>query len=322
MSLNYDDSGVSIQNGNDLVNVIKYITDNDSIGGFANIYEHNGMKLVASTDGVGTKLLLCQETNEYRTIGIDLVAMCVNDILCCGGKPLFFLDYYAVGKLNLDIAKDIIGGIQKGCSLSNCLLIGGETAELPSIYGNPISNHKNNFDLAGFCVGFIDKDIYPRNIKAGDFICGLSSNGVHSNGFSLIHRLLKKNEYDLDELMKPTKIYLNDIQRLKDKYLEKVKGFAHITGGGLIDNIPRILDDDLTINIDQSWEIPDVFKWIHECSDMTKEEMLKTYNCGIGMVVILDESCLISEDSDLLHLGEIIKDSKMKINYDKISFKA
>tara|TARA_B100000745_G_scaffold290298_1_gene229109 strand:+ start:40 stop:1005 length:966 start_codon:yes stop_codon:yes gene_type:complete len=321
MSLNYNDSGVHIQNGNDLVNVIKDITGNNSIGGFANIYEHNGMKLVASTDGVGTKLLLCKETKQYKTIGIDLVAMCVNDILCCGGKPLFFLDYYAVEKLNLDIAKDIIEGIQKGCSLSNCLLIGGETAELPSIYRNTSSN-QNNFDLAGFCVGFIDGDVYPRNIKEGDLICGLSSNGVHSNGFSLIHRLLKENEYDLDELMKPTKIYLDDIQRLKDKYLEKVKGFAHITGGGLIDNIPRILDDDLTMNINQGWKIPDVFKWIYECSDMTKEEMLKTYNCGIGMIIILDKSCPIPENSDLLYLGEIIKDSMMKIDYDKILFKA
>ena len=321
MSLNYDDSGVHIQNGNDLVNVIKDITGNNSIGGFANIYEHNGMKLVASTDGVGTKLLLCKETKQYKTIGIDLVAMCVNDILCCGGKPLFFLDYYAVEKLNLDIAKDIIEGIQKGCSLSNCLLIGGETAELPSIYRNTSSN-QNNFDLAGFCVGFIDRDVYPRNIKAGDLICGLSSNGVHSNGFSLIHRLLKENEYDLDELMKPTKIYLDDIQRLKDKYLEKVKGFAHITGGGLIDNIPRILDDDLTMNINQGWKIPDVFKWIYECSDMTKEEMLKTYNCGIGMIVILDKSCPIPENSELLYLGAIIKKSMMKIDYDKILFKA
>ena len=321
MSLNYNDSGVHIQNGNDLVNVIKDITGNNSIGGFANIYEHNGMKLVASTDGVGTKLLLCKETKQYKTIGIDLVAMCVNDILCCGGKPLFFLDYYAVEKLNLDIAKDIIEGIQKGCSLSNCLLIGGETAELPSIYRNTSSN-QNNFDLAGFCVGFIDRDVYPRNIKAGDLICGLSSNGVHSNGFSLIHRLLNKNDYDLDELMKPTKIYVDDIQRLKDKYLEKVKGFAHITGGGLIDNIPRILDDDLTMNINQGWKIPDVFKWIYECSDMTKEEMLKTYNCGIGMIIILDKSCPIPENSDLLYLGEIIKDSMMKIDYDKILFKA
>ena len=321
MSLNYNDSGVHIQNGNDLVNVIKDITGNNSIGGFANIFEHNGLKLVASTDGVGTKLLLCKETKQYKTIGIDLVAMCVNDILCCGGKPLFFLDYYAVEKLNLDIAKDIIEGIQKGCSLSNCLLIGGETAELPSIYRNTSSN-QNNFDLAGFCVGFIDRDVYPRNIKAGDLICGLSSNGVHSNGFSLIHRLLKENEYDLDELMKPTKIYLDDIQRLKDKYLEKVKGFAHITGGGLIDNIPRILDDDLTMNINQGWKIPDVFKWIYECSDMTKEEMLKTYNCGIGMIVILDKSCPIPENSELLYLGAIIKKSMMKIDYDKILFKA
>jgi len=321
MSLNYNDSGVHIQNGNDLVNVIKDITGNNSIGGFANIFEHNGLKLVASTDGVGTKLLLCKETKQYKTIGIDLVAMCVNDILCCGGKPLFFLDYYAVEKLNLDIAKDIIEGIQKGCSLSNCLLIGGETAELPSIYRNTSSN-QNNFDLAGFCVGFIDRDVYPRNIKAGDLICGLSSNGVHSNGFSLIHRLLNKNDYDLDELMKPTKIYVDDIQRLKDKYLEKVKGFAHITGGGLIDNIPRILDDDLTMNINQGWKIPDVFKWIYECSDMTKEEMLKTYNCGIGMIIILDKSCPIPENSELLYLGAIIKKSMMKIDYDKILFKA
>jgi len=312
--MNYLNSGVDVNKGNSFVSIIKDITKNKNIGGFSGIYEYNNIKLVASTDGVGTKLELCKKTNKYDTIGIDLVAMCVNDIICQGAKPLFFLDYYAMGKLNLEIGKDIINAINIGCNESECLLLGGETAEMPIIYKD------KDFDLAGFSVGVIENDVFPKNMEEGDLIYGIESSGVHSNGFSLINKILETNEYNIDELMTPTKIYVKDLNKLKEKYKDKIKGFAHITGGGIIDNIPRIINEGYNMNIDKFWKIPDVFKWIYSNSDMEAIDMLKTYNCGIGMVIIFDKDTDIDIFDDLIELGEIIKSDGYKINYNKIIF--
>ena len=315
MSLNYKDSGVDIERGNNFVDVIKNVCKHDKIGGFSGIYEHNGIKLVASTDGVGSKLELCKVLNKYDTIGIDLVAMCVNDIICQGAKPLFFLDYYAVNKLDLDRGRDIISGINDGCKQSGCMLLGGETAEMPLLY------KENTFDLAGFSVGIIENNIYPKNIVEEDLIYGIRSSGVHSNGFTLINKLLEKYDYDFNDLIKPTKIYVNDLNKLKEKYPDYIKGFSHITGGGLIDNIPRILNKDLNFNITIS-NIPDVFKWIYDKSDMSIEDMFKTYNCGIGMVVIFDKNVNCDEllNEDLIYLGKVIKSDKHIINFDENLF--
>ena len=314
--MNYKNSGVDIDRGNDFVDVIKNICKHDKIGGFSGIYDHNGIKLVASTDGVGSKLELCKILNKYDTIGIDLVAMCVNDIICQGAKPLFFLDYYAMNKLDLDRGRDIISGINEGCKQSGCILLGGETAEMPLLY------RENTFDLAGFSVGIIENDIYPKNIVEEDLIYGIRSSGVHSNGFSLINKLLEKYDYDLNELITPTKIYVDDLNNLKNKYSDYIKGFSHITGGGLIDNIPRILDNDLNFNITIS-NIPDVFKWIYHKSDMSIEDMFKTYNCGIGMVVIFDRDVNCDEllNEDLIYLGKVVKSDKHIINCDENVFK-
>lgn len=314
--MNYKNSGVDIERGNDFIDVIKNICNHDKIGGFSGIYDHNGIKLVASTDGVGSKLELCKILNKYDTIGVDLVAMCVNDIICQGAKPLFFLDYYAMNKLDLDRGRDIISGINEGCKQSGCILLGGETAEMPLLY------RENTFDLAGFSVGIIENDIYPKKIVEEDLIYGIQSSGVHSNGFSLINKLLEKYDYDLNELITPTKIYVDDLNNLKNKYSDYIKGFSHITGGGLIDNIPRILDGDLNFNITIS-NIPDVFKWIYDKSDMSVEDMFKTYNCGIGMVVIFDKNVNCDEllREDLIYLGKVIKSDKHIINCDENVFK-
>tara|TARA_X000001036_G_scaffold215751_1_gene201999 strand:+ start:2495 stop:3430 length:936 start_codon:yes stop_codon:yes gene_type:complete len=297
--LTYSESGVDIEAGNKFVNIIKKIAKNDGIGGFSGVYEYGDAKLVASTDGVGSKLKLCKVMNKYDTIGIDLVAMSVNDIICQGASPLFFLDYYSTGKLDLEKAAKIIEGIQNGCEQASCLLLGGETSEMPSVYG------KDDFDLAGFAVGAIEKETYPKAIEEGDVIYGLKSSGLHSNGYTLVNRLLEENEYEnMDELLIPTKIYVKEISEIKEKYGDKVKGFSHITGGGIIDNIPRILKPGLTFSSDK-WEIPDIFRWIYEKSDMTPEDMLKTYNCGIGMAVVFDKN--VGEIPDMIFLGNVIE---------------
>jgi phosphoribosylformylglycinamidine cyclo-ligase len=316
MSLNYKNSGVDVEQGNNFVDVIKNVCKNGKIGGFSGIYDHNGIKLVASTDGVGSKLELCKIMNKYDTIGIDLVAMCVNDIICQGAKPLFFLDYYAMNKLDLNVGKDIISGINEGCKQSGCILLGGETAEMPLLY------KENTFDLAGFSVGIIENYIYPKNIVEEDLIYGIRSTGVHSNGYTLINKLLEKYDYDLNDLITPTKIYVDDLNLLKGKYSDYIKGFSHITGGGLIDNIPRILDNDLNFNITIS-NIPDVFKWIYDKSDMSMDEMFNTYNCGIGMVVIFDRGVNCDEllNENLIYLGKVIKSDKHIINCDENIFK-
>tara|TARA_Y100000817_G_scaffold314495_1_gene313546 strand:- start:1808 stop:2749 length:942 start_codon:yes stop_codon:yes gene_type:complete len=308
--MNYLNSGVNIENGNNFVSVIKNITNNKNIGGFSGVYEYNGIKLVASTDGVGTKLLLCKKLNKYDTIGIDLVAMCVNDIICQGAKPLFFLDYYSTGKLDTTIGSNIIQGIHNGCLESGCILLGGETAEMPSLYNN------DHFDLAGFSVGIIEEDVYPKKMDEGDLIYSFPSSGVHSNGYSLINKLLDTHDYDLNELMKPTTIYVKDIHLLKQKYKHKIKGFSHITGGGIIDNIPRIINEGYSMNISEQWDVPDVFQWIYNNSDMTVKDMLSTYNCGLGMVVIFEKNTEVTDD--LIYLGQIIQSDEYQIHYETI----
>ena len=312
--MNYENSGVNINKGNQFVETIQGICGNKIIGGFGGIYEQNGLRLVAATDGVGTKLELCRRMNKYDTIGIDLVAMCVNDILCQGGRPLFFLDYYAMGELNLEIAEQIIIGIQEGCKQSNCILLGGETAEMPLVY------EKGKFDLAGFSVGVIENDIYPKKINKGDYIFGLPSTGVHSNGYSLIHKLLENEKYNIDELMKPTKIYVNEIEKIKTELNGSIKGFAHITGGGIIENVGRILEKGQHIHITEEWSIPQVFQWIYDKSDMNKEDMFRTYNCGIGMVIIVDKNTnrnRLMKEYQLIPMGKIIESEKEVIQYDK-----
>ena len=219
-----------------------------------------------------------------------------------------------MGELNLEIAEQIIKGIQEGCKQSNCILLGGETAEMPLVY------EKGKFDLAGFSVGVIDNDIYPKNINEGDYIFGLPSTGVHSNGYSLIHKLLEKEKYNIDELMKPTKIYVNEIEKIKTELNGSIKGFAHITGGGIIENVGRILGKGQHIHITEKWPIPQVIQWIYDKSDMNKEDMFRTYNCGIGMVIIVDKNTnrnRLMKEYQLIPMGKIIESEKEVIQYDK-----
>ena len=327
--LTYKEAGVDIEKGNQFVDVIKNITENKGIGGFSGIFNYKndkndnndknkGVKLVASTDGVGSKLEICKLFNKYDTIGIDLVAMSVNDIICQGAKPLFFLDYYSSHRLDFEKASDIISGIHEGCKQAECILLGGETAEMPTIYKN------GDFDLAGFAVGAIENELYPKEIVEGDVIYGLPSSGLHSNGFTLIHRLLDTYDYkgidDLRELLTPTKIYVNEVNNIIEKFGEHVKGFSHITGGGLIDNIPRIFDRKHNFSITHKWNIPSIFKWIYNKSDMSLEDMLQTYNCGIGMVVVFDKKIDLSNITDMIPIGSVIKNTSPVIDYDSIKY--
>ena len=325
--MDYKSAGVDIDKGNDFVNVIKAICkdDDDKIGGFSGIVEYKGIKLAATTDGVGTKLEIAKKLNKYDTIGIDLVAMCVNDLIVQGAKPLLFLDYFATGKLDLEMGRNIIYGINEGCKQSGCKLVGGETAEMPITYT------EDNFDLAGFSLGVIEGTTYPKTINSGDLILGLPSTGVHSNGFTLINKLLETYNYDLEELLTPTKIYVNDIEKIKAIFKDYIKGFSHITGGGLIDNINRLLDKEHNIKLNYDWDIPDVFKWIYKNSNMSVKDMLRTYNCGIGMAVIVDKNMFndidniklvnILNEHNLIPIGMIIKNDNPIIDYDLIKNK-
>ena len=275
MKLSYQDAGVDIDTGNKLVEEIKPIVNNthrpgvvSSIGGFGGLFDlkKSGFKdpiLVAATDGVGTKLKLAVEMTNYGSIGQDLVAMCVNDLICQGAEPLFFLDYYATGKLNLCTGKEIISGISSACFNSNCALIGGETAEMPGVYKD------GDFDLAGFAVGAMERDnSFPKKIKKGDTLLALPSSGIHSNGFSLVRKVLKvkkikikKNEYLKKELIKPTKIYVKEIIKLINKNL--INGCANITGGGIEDNIKRVIPKNLCANIElDKIKTQKIFKWL------------------------------------------------------------
>ncbi|SUZ66699.1 uncharacterized protein METZ01_LOCUS19553 [marine metagenome] len=306
-SLTYADSGVDIETGNEVVSVIKPLvqdTHNDSvlsnIGGFGGLFElhtkdYKRPILVSSTDGVGTKLKLAQALGKEHLIGIDLVAMCANDVIVQGAKPLFFLDYYATSKLEVAMASRIIQGIVQGCKESNMALIGGETAEMPGIY------QSGDFDLAGFCVGLVDFDniIDGSSIKAGNVVIGMFSSGPHSNGYSLIRKIIdiqksnlesKFNDATLgDALIEPTIIYVKPILNVIGKF--PINGIAHITGGGFKENIERILPNHCNALIETScWNQPDVFNWIQNEGKISEDEMFNTFNCGIGMVLIIKEN--------------------------------
>ncbi len=315
--LTYKDSGVDIEAGNKTVDYIKSLAKKtyrseviSGVGGFNGLFKiPTGYKepiLVASTDGVGTKLQLAFKLNKHQTIGIDLVAMCVNDLICSGAEPLFFLDYFATGKLSPEQAKEVIEGIVSGCLESNCTLLGGETAELPGFY------KPSEYDLAGFAVGVVEKSkiVDGKDIKAGDVLIGIESSGLHSNGYSLVQKIffevakwdinfihpeLKKPIGEL--LLNPTFIYTKLIQKLKEIF--EIKGIANITGGGLTENIPRIFPNNISCEINlNSWDIPSVFKIMQKLGSVEDKEMLRTFNNGIGMVLIInkeDEKNIISE---------------------------
>jgi phosphoribosylformylglycinamidine cyclo-ligase len=294
LGLTYQESGVNIDAGNTLVKRIKALAANthrpellNNLGGFAALAsipeKYNEPILVTGTDGVGTKLALAITHNRLETIGQDLVAMSVNDVLVSGAEPFLFLDYFATGKLDVDVAEKVITGIAKGCEIAGCALAGGETAEMPGFYRG------GEFDLAGFCIGLVEKAelVSGSNVEVGDDLIGLTSSGPHSNGYSLIREILKKHplkSHDplIDQLIAPTKIYVKSISPL----LSRVNGLAHITGGGFIDNIPRMFSSSLAADIDlTSWVPPKIFQWIQETGNIDNIEMLRTFNCGIGFVI-------------------------------------
>jgi phosphoribosylformylglycinamidine cyclo-ligase len=303
-SVTYRDAGVDIDAGDELVERIKPLVRRTQrpevlagIGGFGALVEvplerYRRPVLVSGTDGVGTKLRLAIDTGRHDTIGIDLVAMCVNDVLVQGAEPLFFLDYYATGKLRVDVAEAVIRGIAEGCAIAGCALVGGETAEMPGMY------HGADYDLAGFCVGVVEKDriIDGRAVRDGDVVLGLPSSGPHSNGFALIRRLIEISGSDattelagrllFDRLLTPTRIYVKPLLDLAASL--PVHGFAHITGGGLTDNIPRVLPDGLEVRLIRGgWPEDPVFHWIQSVGHLSEAEMFRTFNCGLGMIAIV-----------------------------------
>lgn len=292
VGLTYKDAGVDIDAGSELVKRIAKMAP--GIGGFGGLYPLGDSYLVAGTDGVGTKLKLAFETGIHETIGIDLVAMSVNDIITSGAKPLFFLDYFATSRLDVDLAERVIKGIVDGCQQSDCALLGGETAEMPGFYAD------GEYDLSGFAVGIVKKDsvIDGKNILAGDVLLGLPSSGVHSNGFSLVRRVLSQSGCSLEDkipgeavtlgeaLMAPTVLYVKQVLDLISK--GGVKGIAHVTGGGFTDNIPRVFPKGLGAAITtDSWPVLPVFKWIQEVGRIDDSEMRRTFNMGIGMVLVV-----------------------------------
>lgn len=297
----YKSAGVDINAGNELVDLIKKDVSAShgpnvlgNIGGFAGMFrldkKYKNPILVACTDGVGTKVALAQETGMLEGIGQDLVAMCVNDLIVCGAKPLFFLDYFASSKLEIKEASAIISSIAKACIESECALLGGETAEMPGHYVG------KNFDLAGFSVGCVDEDkiINNKTISAGNVLIGIESSGPHSNGFSLIRKIIKDanlGERDFARItemaLKPTILYPSLIINLIDKF--KIHGMAHITGGGLTENIPRSIPENLSVQIlKDSWPMPEIFKWLKDTGNIKEADMYRIFNCGIGMVLIVD----------------------------------
>ena len=294
--LSYRDAGVDIDAGDALVEAIKPFAKRTlraevlaGIGGFGALCEipkkYRQPVLVSGTDGVGTKLKLAFALGRHDTVGIDLVAMSVNDVLVQGAEPLFFLDYFACGKLDNRVAADVIKGIARGCELAGCALIGGETAEMPGMYP------PGEYDLAGFCVGVVEKEriIDGRSIKPGDAILGLASSGPHSNGFSLIRRILERSKPDpglLDAIMEPTRIYVKSILKLIESV--PVKGLAHITGGGIVGNVPRILQKNLAARIRKdAWPRPELFQWLQREGKVAEDEMHRVFNCGIGMAAVV-----------------------------------
>lgn len=314
-SLTYKDAGVDIDAGSELVRRISKMAP--GIGGFGGLFPLGDSFLVAGTDGVGTKLKLAFETGIHDTIGIDLVAMSVNDIVTSGAKPLFFLDYFATSHLDVNLAEKVIKGIIDGCQQSDCTLLGGETAEMPDFYAD------GEYDLSGFAVGIVKRDsvIDGKNITAGDVLIGLPSSGVHSNGFSLVRRVLARSGLSLKDpipgeastlgeaLMAPTVIYVKQVLDIISK--GGVKGIAHITGGGFTDNIPRVFPKGLgAVIYNDSWEVPTVFKWIQEAGNIEDAEMRRTFNMGIGMVLVVspDAAPRILDDgaTTAYRIGEVV----------------
>jgi phosphoribosylaminoimidazole synthetase len=295
----YKKSGVNISLANKLVKHISKLSKkdvkknagfkkNDIIGGFGSLFDISNLKIkdpviVSCTDGVGTKIELANKFKKFDTIGIDLVAMCINDLIVQGARPLFFLDYIAVGKLNLNKTKKILKGIFKGCDISKCKLIGGETAEMPGIYS------RDKFDLAGFSVGIVSKKkiLDKKNVRKGDVVLAIPSNGIHSNGYSLVRSILNKNKIPKSlkgDVLKPTKIYSNEILKLSNNNL--INAAAHITGGGLIENLLRSIPENLTLNVDLSKiKTTKIFKWL-KSKNISNQEMMRTFNCGIGFCLI------------------------------------
>ena len=334
--INYQSAGVSIHRADKLIGSIKSKTKKNDrnvisgIGGFSSLYKIdkkiNDPVIVSGTDGVGTKLKIAKAMNNHKYIGQDLVAMCVNDVITSGAKPLFFLDYLATSKINHIVHSDVLRGINNACNKCNMTLIGGETAEMPGMY------NAKDYDLAGFCVGIVSQKeiIQNKNIKEGNVILGLSSSGLHSNGYSLINKLIEKRRLLLKNvfgsmpignyLIRPTKLYVSIVLELLKKI--KINGLAHITGGGITDNIPRVLPDNLSACINfNSLKIPKIFRYIQELSKINNKELLNTFNCGIGMAVIVDKKYL-SEAHRILKkyktsykiIGQVIKkpsDSKI-----------
>ena len=339
-SLNYKSAGVDIAAGNALVERIKPIAARTrtagvmaGLGGFGSMFElpldrYQNPILVSGTDGVGTKLKLAIDLGIHNTVGIDLVAMCVNDIIVQGAEPLFFLDYFATGKLDVDAASAVIEGIGKGCELAGAALVGGETAEMPGMYAD------GEYDLAGFCVGIVEKSkvLDGSKVKAGDKLIGIASSGPHSNGYSLIRKIITHSNSTLTDsfngktlgaaLLEPTRIYVKSLLALLDKV--PVHAFAHITGGGLTENLPRVLPTGLNANIDlSSWMFPDIFLWLQEQGNVPLADMLTTFNCGIGMIVCVaaeDEKATLetlqSLGETVFVIGELVEsEGKPEVNY-------
>ena len=330
--ITYSDAGVDIDAGNALVDRIKPAAKRTNrpgvmagLGGFGALFDlkaagYTDPVLVAATDGVGTKLRIAIDTGNVDGVGVDLVAMCVNDLVCQGAEPLFFLDYFATGKLETDTAARIIEGIAKGCELSGCALIGGETAEMPGMYP------EGDFDLAGFSVGAMERGAeLPSGVSEGDMLLGLASDGVHSNGYSLVRKLVDISGLGWDAdcpwsdgtlgaaLLTPTRLYVK--QALAAVRAGGVQALAHITGGGLTENLPRVLPDDLGADVDLSaWDLPPVFKWLQDTGGMAKSEILKTFNCGIGMILVVKPdhvtdlvTLLEAEGETVAQLGTVTK---------------
>jgi len=313
-SLTYKDSGVDITKGNQLIEKIKPIAKSTlrpgvlgGLGGFGAMFEiplekYKNPVLISGTDGVGTKLKVAEMLNKHDTIGIDLVAMCVNDLIVQGAEPLFFLDYYATGSLNPEIATSVIEGIGEGCRQSGCSLIGGETAEMPGMYNG------EEYDLAGFCVGIVDKNqvIDGSKVNEGDHIVALGSSGPHSNGYSLIRKVLEKSTpsaEQLNSLIEPTRIYVKSVLSLANTL--PVHAISHITGGGLLENIPRVLPDHLSAKLNSnSWSQPEIFKWLQKEGNIDSHEMYRVLNCGVGMVVIISKESSSQAIEHLSACGE------------------
>lgn len=318
----YKNAGVDIEKGNLLVDRIKSLADGThipgvmgSLGGFGAIFDlaklgYSDPLLVSGTDGVGTKLKIAISLDRHDTIGIDLVAMCVNDLLVLGAKPVFFLDYFACASLDVSTSETVISGITEGCKQAGCALIGGETAEMPGMY------QPGEYDLAGFCVGVVERDrlIEGKQVEQGNILIGIASSGFHSNGFSLIRHVIETNNISYDEkiedkplgdlLLIPTKIYTDPVLELINSL--PVHALAHITGGGLIENIPRVLPDHLQAVINtESWEWPAIFKWIQSTGKINIDEMYRTFNCGVGMVICVPEKNRDEAIACLTRAGEI-----------------